>query len=544
MIVYLRVLPGFSIAAEERQRPELRSSPAIVGGLPHQRGIVREVNTLAARYGVRAGMTLSQARHYCPDGIFLVPDLPHYQMLWEEMCDILRDYTPLVEPVEMGQAACDLSGCARRWGTVTEAAHAIVTQMQRQVGITPCLGVASNWLVAQLASTGAGGDAVTVVETGQERSFLDPLPFTLLPDVDARLALTFSVLGLRTIGQFAALPATAVEQRFGAAGKKLHRYARGIDARPVSPPPPKPAVTARYECEEGSLEEASAALHRLAETCADELQHRHLMGKLVTLKLQWQESQTAPQPAEIDAVGVNCIHPEVTPAGRYPIHPPLPAEPDPSLPISYRIHSMLPQPGILSSRGENRRQRTQPAAVAIEEETRIVARPTVAAQSLYTNIIATSTLLRTPIDAAPPLLEHAQRLLLQLCSKSHFCETNPFCPQALELEVSEFEAPRQMAFPQLMRLDQTGSLGGGVADPRGVLTRQEQMLTARYGQQLFQHAGQFDPDSILTERRFRWQDGLPWNSSSGRPQRSGPPGGKSRTSASGESRTGSPGKHP
>jgi hypothetical protein len=91
---------------------------------------------------------------------------------------------------------------------------------------------------------------------------------------------------------------------------------------------------------------------------------------------------------------------------------------------------------------------------------------------------------------------------------------NPLCLQALELEVSEFEAPRQMAFPELLQLDQTGTLGGGVADPRGVLIRQEQLLAARHGQQPFQHAAQVDPDSILAERRFRWQDGLPWDRSS------------------------------
>src|SRR5947209_19867452 len=106
MILYLRVVPGFWIAVEERARPELRPRPVIMGGLPHQRGMVREMNALAGRCGVRAGMTLAQAHQQCPDGVFLVPDIPRYESVWEEICGILLDYTPLVEPLEMGQAAC------------------------------------------------------------------------------------------------------------------------------------------------------------------------------------------------------------------------------------------------------------------------------------------------------------------------------------------------------------------------------------------------------------------------------------------------------
>jgi hypothetical protein len=83
--------------------------------------------------------------------------------------------------------------------------------------------------------------------------------------------------------------------------------------------------------------------------------------------------------------------------------------------------------------------------------------------------------------------------------------------QAIELEISEFEAPAQLSFAEFNRLDQTGTLGGISADRRQTLAEQEQALAARYGDTPFRHVGHFDPGNILTERRFYWKNGLPWD---------------------------------
>jgi DNA polymerase-4 len=293
-MLHLRVVPGFWIAVEEIRRPELRSQPVILGGLPHQRGVVRESSFAAQQRGVQPGMPLSQAHQHCPEGFFLMPDLPAYEAVWGTICDILRTYTPLVEPLQMGQAVLDLSGCERLWGDGLETARAISSHIRRSTGIVPWLGMASNRLVAQLASTAVGAEGISVIERGQEAAFLADLSLTLLPGMDPRLALTFQVLGLRTIGQLAALPAASVRQRFGVAGERLHSYARGIDPRPVVPPPQKPSVTARRECEDGSIEEALEALHRLADTCAAELQQRALAGTVVELVLEPEPSLDSP----------------------------------------------------------------------------------------------------------------------------------------------------------------------------------------------------------------------------------------------------------
>lgn len=505
MIVYLRVVPGLGIAVEELARPALRSRPVIMGGLPHQRGTVREASSLAQRCGVRPGMTLAQAHQQCPEGVFLVPDEARYQAVWGVLCEIVQGYTELVEPVEMGQLVCDLSGCEQLWGGSARAARQMVSQVRQETGIVSQLGVASNRLVAQLASAAVDPGGVTVVEEGQERAFLSGLPITLLPDVDSHLALTFHVLGLKTIGQLAALPLSAVKQRFGALGQTLHRYARGVDSRPVQPPPGKPSVAARYECDGGGVEEAVEGIHHLADLCAEELQARGLAGRLVALTLVWEPvAHLLPLPADV----VPPAHEALLPDSNTPHGPELTAQGSQLIegfPIPYRIHSMLPQPGMRSA-ARSRRSQEVPS-LSSRDEPALPAHPGSSAVDRVERASKLKVAVRTPINTAAPLVEQGQRLLLRSWPREG--ERNL---QAIELEVSEFEAPFQLAFDEWRRLDQTGTLGGCAPGRLQALAEQEQVLVARYGREPFRHLGAVNLESVLTERRFQWEDGLPWAS--------------------------------
>lgn len=511
MIVHLRVVPDFGLAVEERDRPSLRSQPAILGGLPHERGAVREVNGPAQYRGVRVGMTLSQAQQQCPEGIFLPPDPPRYRVVWEEICSILQSYTPLVEPVELGQAFLDLPDAS--------LLEEIVAQIGSQAGMTPWLGAASARVVAELASQQEG---ITVVAAGQEAAFLADLPITLLPGVEARLALTFHVLGITTIGQFAALPSAAVRRRFGTAGERLHSHARGIDPRPVSPPPPMPAVTARHECDEGALEEIHAVLPRLAATIAEELQRRDLAGRLITLHLVWEETSCSPG----NSVRASCIRPrtdvatsllgnqETEPSGKNRDHRknrPERLQDAPTgdgrsavvapkgkaaLLVPYRIHSMLPQPPAETSLHPST---TGVASLPQDEAPHPIdwRQPGKSAPS-----DRFTTMVRTPLTEATPLAERAQKLLVD-----HWPGNGERRLQAVELTVSQFEPPIQLTL---------AGLGRPVGmDPIRLqaLTQQEGALEARYGDTSLRHAASLDPAGLLAERRFRWAHGLPWRRS-------------------------------
>lgn len=506
MILHLRVVPGLGIAVETRTRPEIAGRPVIMGGLPHQRGAVQEANVRAQHAGVQIGMTLAQAYHHCPDGIFLPPDLPRYQGVWEEICALLAGYTPLVEPLESGQVVADLSGHQYRWSDGRQAAYVVRRRIYESTGILPHLGVASNRLVAQLAAAQAGIDGITVIEPGQEQSFLADLPLTLFPGVDPRLALTLHVLGLITARQFAALPRGAVKQRFGTTGERLHDATRGLDSRPVTPPPVRPSVVIRRQCDEGIAEEAVTVLQRLAEECAGELQARRLAGRLVKLTLIWEAfrtpNRTATAPAQLfsDKVDItksempaNMMLPvagreEATVRGGYRM--------EHTLPVPYRIHSMLPQPG---------NPRPEPAPVPVPNLPAPIPSLDIAPIEPFTRV---GTMVRTAIADAEPLFQRAQQLLQQ-----HWPRPVERAPrlQAIELEVSEFEQPTQLSFALLNRLDQSGGLAGMDPSRLAALRRQEDILAARYGETSFRHLAHIDPASILTERRFRWGAGLPWS---------------------------------
>ncbi|HLJ69331.1 MAG TPA: hypothetical protein VKX16_18400 [Chloroflexota bacterium] len=520
MIVHLRVVPGFWVAVEESRRPQIRSRPIVIGGLPHQRGQVREANLLAQRSGVRAGMALSQAYQQCPDAVFLIPDPACYEARWTEVCNSLASFTPLVEPVVMGQAVCDMSGCERRWGDVWEMAQAITSEIRRH-GIDPRLGIASNRIVAELASSITGDDGTIVIPPGGERRFLSNLPLALLPDLDPMMALTFQVLGLKTIGQLAELPASAVRQRFGARGEQLHSYARGIDPRPVVPPLSRLSISARRECEDGSIEEALAAVQRLAEICAAELQTRHLSGKLITLTLEWEEHDRAytasarrllHRPCDgggdpyLAGAGKGAHHEH--PATIQGIRPEKSLQPAAdldaaSLPVAYRIHSMLPQPGnpvIRKDAGERLDSDVSPHAGLPSPR-----REEGVSRQLSPSFTRVSALLRIPVDSAPLLAERAQRLLVGSWQE----ERGGASPlSAVTLDVSEFQAPVQLSFAELDRIDQSGALRG--LDPGRLRTilQQEEILSTRYGDAPFRHVTNVDPTSVLTERRFRWDAGL------------------------------------
>ncbi|HEX8919167.1 MAG TPA: hypothetical protein VF898_11745, partial [Chloroflexota bacterium] len=323
---------------------------------------------------------------------------------------------------------------------------------------------------------------------------------TLLPEVDERLDLSFRVLGLRTIGQLAALPGPAVRQRFGAVGERLYRYAQGIDSRLVVPPPARQAVSGSYICEDGTLEEALAALHQLADWCAAELQQRSLAGKLLELTLEWNPLTPSPPLPLWERGRLQSGLPD------RPLDS-VPSDEEPTaLPVPYRIHSMLPQPGS-SPAGTALALRDREGTSPAEKEIPAPSSTALALREANDGRLQRGRLaLRVSVDAASSLEEHAQRLLCGMWQSRAGRKQQLY---GMTLAVSEFEAPTQLAFDEFNRIDQTGALRGLAPDRRQALLYQEQVFAGRHGSEPFLHLGLVDPSNILTERRFRWETGLP-----------------------------------
>jgi DNA polymerase-4 len=237
-------LDAFFASVEQRDRPELRGRPVVVGGgTPDQRGVVSAASYEARRFGIHSAMPLRTAGALCPEAVFLPVDGRKYQAVSREVMTILRRFTPLVEPISIDEAFLDVTASRALFGDGPAIGRAIRAGIQSEVQLTASVGVATSKLVAKIASDLRKPDALVVVEPGTEAAFLAPLPIERLWGVGERTAAALAELGVTTMGQLAELPGDLLVRRFGRHGATLADRARGVDADPVGDGTPVKSVS-------------------------------------------------------------------------------------------------------------------------------------------------------------------------------------------------------------------------------------------------------------------------------------------------------------
>ncbi|CAN5495263.1 DNA polymerase IV [soil metagenome] len=235
-------LDAFFAAVEQRDRPELRGRPVIVGGDPRGRGVVSAASYEARVFAVHSAMSLREAVGRCPDGVFLPVDGRRYQQASREVMAVMRRFTPQVEPISIDEAFLDVTGSMALFGDGESIARSIKDAVHDEVGLTASVGVASTKLVAKIASDLRKPDGLVVVVPGDEATFLAPLAISRLWGVGEKTAAVLADFGVRTIGDLAALPADVVVRRFGKHGASLVARARGVDDDPVHEGDPAKSV--------------------------------------------------------------------------------------------------------------------------------------------------------------------------------------------------------------------------------------------------------------------------------------------------------------
>jgi DNA polymerase-4 len=238
-------LDAFFAAVEQRDRPELRGRPVVVGGAGGEdaRGVVSAASYEARRFGIHSAMSLREAYRRCPDAVFLPVDGRRYQAASRDVMAILRRYTPLVEPISIDEAFLDVTGSAALFGDGPTIARRIKDETRAEVGLTASVGVATTKLVAKIASDLQKPDGLVVVPAGSEALFLAPLPIARLWGVGEKTATALAEYGVKTIGDLAALPPDLVVRRFGKHGGSLVERARGMDGDPVHDGDPAKSVS-------------------------------------------------------------------------------------------------------------------------------------------------------------------------------------------------------------------------------------------------------------------------------------------------------------
>ena len=317
-------LDAFFAAVEQRDRPELRGKPVIVGGGgPNQRGVVSTANYEARKFGVHSAMPLRTAGRLCPHGVFLPVDGAKYMAVSRQVMAILRRFTPQVEPISIDEAFLDVTGSRALFGDGEEIARRIKSAVHDETELTISVGVATTKLVAKIASDLRKPDGLVVVPPGDEAAFLAPLPITRLWGVGAKSAVALQEYGVRTIGDLAALPEDLLVRRFGKHGASLVDRARGKDADTVSTRDPAKSIGHEhtFDVDTSDREQIERTILAMSEGVAERLRDSGVKASTVTVKIRDSSfrtitrQRTLPEPTDLTEpifrVALELARPEV-----------------------------------------------------------------------------------------------------------------------------------------------------------------------------------------------------------------------------------------
>lgn len=280
-------MDAFYASVETLDDPSLQDEAVIVGGLG-PRGVVATANYAARKFGVHSAMPMGQARRLCPQGRFLPPRMARYRELSNQIFEIFRSYTPLMEGLSLDEAFLDVSASVRLFGTAEEIACKLKYQVKQEVGLTASVGVAHNKFLAKLASDLQKPDGLVLVPPDRVNAFLDPMPIKRLWGVGPKTQPRLKALGILTFGQLRLAGADILRPVLGNRTEHFLSLAAGEDDREVVPESPDKSISHEVTFDQDLVDDAEllAELQHLAEAVAQRLRSRHLLAQTVTVKLR------------------------------------------------------------------------------------------------------------------------------------------------------------------------------------------------------------------------------------------------------------------
>ncbi len=287
-------LDAFFAAVEVLENPELVGKPVLVGGKPGERGVVAAASYPARAFGCRSAMPMARALQLCPDAIVLPGRHSLYRQYSRRVMALIHELTPLVEQISIDEAFFDLSDQIKTWEEAAAVARRLQTDVREQIGLSASLGVAANKQVAKVASDFDKPGGLTVVQPGDEASFLAPLPVRALWGIGPVTAERLAGLGVTTIGELAALSEDDLRAAFGRHGPEMAQRARGIDDRAVITEYERKSVSQErtFNQDLTELHALKVRLWRMSQGVAEYLQRNELAGGTVAIKLRYSDFTT------------------------------------------------------------------------------------------------------------------------------------------------------------------------------------------------------------------------------------------------------------
>jgi len=287
-------LDAFFVSVEQVEKPELKGKPVVVGGRPDRRGVVAAASYEARAFGLHSGMPLATASRLCPRAIFIVGNFSKYREASQKFMAILADFSPYLEPLGLDEAYLDVTGFESIHGSIHQMAQTIKRRIQDELWLCASVGIASCKVVAKVASDLSKPDGLIEVTSGEECSFLAPLPIARLPGVGKKTERILKGLGINTIGELSITPLGTLKSHFGASGVILHRFSIGIDDRKVEPPGAAKSISREttFAKDIHHHPQLEATLRYLSERIGSQLRQQDKQARCVTLKLRYSDFTT------------------------------------------------------------------------------------------------------------------------------------------------------------------------------------------------------------------------------------------------------------
>jgi DNA polymerase-4 len=285
---------AFYASVEQRDNPELRGKPVVVGGSPEGRGVVASASYESRRFGVRSAMPMRTAFQRCPQTIRIAPRFELYGQVSRQLMAILREMADLVEPLSLDEAYMDVTGSVAPDRPPGMIATELRARVRAELGLTISVGVATSKSVAKIASDMNKPDGMTVVPPDTEREFLAPLGVEKLWGIGPKTAARLKGEGINTIGELASRPAEWWLARFGRTGPHLRRLTLGEDDSPVVEDRERKSVSAETTLahDTGDPDILLELTDRLSQRVAHHLTRNELRGRTVKLKLRLSDFTT------------------------------------------------------------------------------------------------------------------------------------------------------------------------------------------------------------------------------------------------------------
>jgi DNA polymerase-4 len=286
-------LDAYYASIEQRDHPELRGKPVVVGGSPQSRGVVATCSYEARAFGVKSAMPARTAFRLCPQAIFLPPRFDVYRDVSAQIMTIFKSITPLVEPLSLDEAYLDITSSARDFPEAMQLARRIKEHIREETGLTASAGVSFNKLLSKLGSDAHKPDGLTVITPEQAPAFLDALPVEKFFGVGRVTAAALRERGVLTGADLRRMSEEQLRELLGSRGSLLSQHARAEDERPVEPVRQRKSVGKEITLERDIADrgQMGAILANLAEQVERRLTDLGLSARTLSLKVRWSDFQ-------------------------------------------------------------------------------------------------------------------------------------------------------------------------------------------------------------------------------------------------------------